>query len=281
MSPRVALVEAADRRERAHRAPRMPVGVPGRLPAISSCSGSRKPACAATHRGASPASRAIRRSPEPLPPAVGLAREVLEERARRRHERVRLSPRRTASTTCDQPPGRTARDLREADCLVHPVETTKPRPPGRTGRLQLRVLERRASRKSMRAPTVSARYAPARDPARARRRVGSELEQAACRLTGARAHLEHGRARREAAPLDEDVVHARRMTRPRGVVARPDRSRTGADLRRSIDLAPVQSQGGGLCTQRPPTIVATTSTESSSSPGQSTRSRERTTRSAR
>ena len=86
---------------------------------------------------------------------------------------------------------------------------------------------------------------------------------------------------REAATLDEDLVDTFGMTGTRGIVG------GGIASEEVPSFVPLDAsrhslyQGGGLCTQRPPTIVATISTLSSSSAGHSSGSRERTTRSAR
>ena len=111
-------------------------------------------------------------------------------------------------------------------------------------------------------------------------RLGAELEQPPGGLARPGADLDHLRARAKPAALDEQVVHARGMTGTRAVV----RLGIGAEQPSSLlapELPHPYSHGGALCTQRPPTIVATTSTDSSSSAGHSSGSRERTTRSAR
>ena len=93
--------------------------------------------------------------------------------------------------------------------------------------------------------------------------LGAELNQAPSRLAGTGSHLEYPRPRVEPAAFDQDLVDTRRVPRPSGVV----RGRVEPE-----ELSPFLAadaltahQGGGLCTQRPPTIVATTSTDSSSS----------------
>jgi hypothetical protein len=107
-------------------------------------------------------------------------------------------------------------------------------------------------------------------------RRGAEREQPPSRLPRSGPDLERARAAAEAAALDEELVDALGVPGSRPVVAarvRPEQPPAFP----AVD----QSHGGGLCTQRPPTIVATTSTDASSSGGHSTGSRESTTRSAR
>ena len=119
------------------------------------------------------------------------------------------------------------------------------------------------------------------DPARSRR-----ADRRRARAAAASPGRCRGRPRaRSSRPAGRSAPAGSRRPRPRGRAARRRRSRDPS--RRSAGrptcrcAASTQSQGGGLCTQRPPTIVATTSTVSSSSGGHSTGSRERTTRSAR
>src|SRR5919201_5184647 len=109
----------------------------------------------------------------------------------------------------------------------------------------------------------------------------TELQQASRHLPRAGAELEHASVLAEPATLDQLLVDLLRMARTSGLVG------NGIVAEERPALVPLenfprhQSHGGGLYTQRPPTIVATTSTHSSSSGGHSSGSRESTTRSAR
>src|SRR6188472_376348 len=114
-------------------------------------------------------------------------------------------------------------------------------------------------------------------------RVDLQIEAAGEGLSGGRLVRDRGRHR-----VAEQRHSRTRRACSRGGAGeerardqRGDQGGGGAHAGTLPGASPAQSQGGGLYTQRPPTIVATTCTSGSSSGGMVTGSRSSTTRSAR